>query len=222
MDGYLLLLPVASKPTNLLDLPYPAQTFTLAFNLHPSSLPPLAGSRFNLWEKSNMDFYSLANRHYSTYERCQTWISILWQVDTSCTVPFLANCTQHMAPIRDVNKVITSYIVLVGSFTRKNDLPQLSFNVSPTYHWLCALTAWPFPLHHWKEFPWRHMVWHHWAWACPWNSWSHAKQVWFRTSLSKDCYTTCKCITIASLSAFKIVHGGWWMYILVLTPLSSS
>ena len=80
MDGYLLLLLVASKPTNSLDLPYPAQTFTLAFNLHPSSLPPLAGSRFNLWEKSNMDFYSVANRHYSTYERCQTWISILWQV----------------------------------------------------------------------------------------------------------------------------------------------
>ena len=119
MDGYLLLLLVASKPTNSLDLPYPAQTFTLAFNLHPSSLPPLAGSRFNLWEKSNMDFYSVANRHYSTYERCQTWISILWQVDTSCTVPFLANCTQHMALIHDVNKVITSYIVLVGSFTRK-------------------------------------------------------------------------------------------------------
>ena len=61
-------------------------------------------------------------------ERCRTWISILWKVDTSYTVPVLANCTHSMALICDDKKwslVVKSWLLAPSLTDRDRLLPHL-------------------------------------------------------------------------------------------------
>ena len=61
-------------------------------------------------------------------ERCRTWISILWKIDTSYTVPVLANCTHSMALICNDKKwslVVKSWLLAPSLTDRDRLLPHL-------------------------------------------------------------------------------------------------
>ena len=85
----------AYKPIDLLDLVYLTQKFASALNLRPSSRSSLAALLY-------------------PREKCRTRISILRKVDTSYTVPVLANCTHSMALICEDKKwslVVKSWLL---------------------------------------------------------------------------------------------------------------